>query len=319
MTDFETLPLAIPSRSPFTLIDMKAQDRDAPPDFKLDAKLYMPRDRDGPVPAVVISHGLGGAKPAREHRYGRFLAEHGYATLVFDSFVSRNMDRFGDPVKALRVTETMLLADAFAALEHLSVRPEIRSDAIAVAGFSYGGMIAMLTAYEQMASLFLPNGPRFSAHVSYYGCTVPRLDDPRTTGAPVALMDGELDANTSMDRLAEIAADLTAGGSNVRKEIFEGIYHQWDGDDRSPRKVRFHLANCRFRIGRDNRVRDEGSSLVMKGPWSRALMIARSVVPRGYVILADQDATARSDRILLETLAEGITHAACQDGRHEKV
>jgi dienelactone hydrolase len=308
MTGYQIVPVDVPSISPFLLRDVRRGSRRSPA-VRLDARLYLPEATDRPVPAIVLSHGLGGAKDHREHRYARMLAARGFAALVFDGFISRGKHRFSDTVRALRVTESMLLADAFAGLDFLARRKEIRADAISIAGFSYGGMITALTAYRQLAETFLPGGPRFAAHISYYGCSVPRLDDATTTGAPVLMMLGALDRNTNIPRTEAIAADMRRGGSPVDLKIFADTYHQWDGNDAEPRFVNFNLHQCHFRIDESNGVRDERTGIRMRGRASRTAMIGVSASRDGYHILRNEATLERSDAMLLAALARTMQRA----------
>src|SRR5690606_39270740 len=106
--------------------------------------------------------------------------------------------------RALAVTEAQMLADAFAALHFLASHPRVDPQRIGIVGFSYGGMTSVLSAYVQLQELFSSAmGDRalpFAAHASYYGCSVPRLDDPRTTGKPAMILLGEKDRNVSVER-----------------------------------------------------------------------------------------------------------------------
>lgn len=269
---------------------------------RIVADLYLPEFGSGPYPAVVLSQGLSGVSLSREHRYAKFLSEHGIAALVFDSFAARALSTSADPFKALHVSETMLLGDAFAALSSLAARPDIRADEIAIVGFSYGGMISVLAAYRQIASTFLPSGPRFSRHVAYYGCSIPRLDDTSTTGAPVTMLLGGRDRNVDIARTRRIAEDLEAGGSKVDLAVYPDLYHQWDDGDCGHKLVLLQLAGCRMRVRPDNEIVDERSGLRMQGRWSRSLMLALSSSLTGYRTKPDAAATEISDARLLTTL-----------------
>ena len=268
----------------------------------LDALYYRPQRGEPPFPAVVINEGLGGLKRPRELRYGRFLAEHGFAALVIDSFGTRGYGRAPHPVRAAAVTETMMLADAFAGLSWLARRPEIDAARIANVGFSYGGMIVILTAYEQIRRHFVSGDEAFAAHVSYYGPTVPRLVDYRTTGAPVAILNGALDANFDPRRLDLIAGDLRNGGSPVENIVFDAAYHQWDGDDAVVRHDRFNIRRLATRIEPDQTIVDERTGHRVRGHLSRLAMILRSVSLAGYGLKCDLDVMRRTDEILLRYL-----------------
>ncbi|AZQ66714.1 alpha/beta hydrolase [Silicimonas algicola] len=269
----------------------------------LCADLHLPKDGSGPWPGVVILDGLGGPKDSRERRYGRKLSEHGYASLVIDSFTTRNVGARGDVVRALRVSEAMMLSDAFTGLRYLAGRSDVDPDRIGVIGFSYGGMIAVLAAYEQLARTFMPDGTRFGTHVSYYGCSVPRLDDPATTGAPVTHLLGGWDRNVSIDRVGKIAEDLQRGGSESNVRIFDEVYHQWDGEDETRRFFPLNLRRLRFRIGSDGVVRDERTGLRMNSRAKRLGLISLWIDPTGYSMLRDDETTKRSDEILLAALS----------------
>jgi dienelactone hydrolase len=194
-----------PSLSPFVMRDM-ASRRGRVAALRIEAMLVLPEPRgaDRSLPAVVLMHGLGGVIAEREPAYASELARRGYAALVVDSFAARNAPR-NHTLHALRVTESMLLADCFGALGALARHPAVAPERIAVTGFSYGGMIATLAAYRQVCEVFGRGGPRFAAHVSFYGPCVVSFDRPETTGAPVAMLLGALDANVPVPRACEAA------------------------------------------------------------------------------------------------------------------
>jgi dienelactone hydrolase len=139
--------------------------------------------------------------------------------------------------------------------------------------------------------------------VSYYGCSIPRLDDPTTTGAPALILLGELDRNVSVARTELIAEDLRRGGSAVDLRILPKVYHQWDGADVTQRFVRFNLRRFAFRLDKDSEAFDEKSGMRVRGPLSRTWAILRRADPRGYHILRDEAAIARTDELMLSFLA----------------
>ncbi|MFC0202576.1 dienelactone hydrolase family protein [Paracoccus rhizosphaerae] len=292
--------IKITGPNPLLIGDMA--DSDGVPTIDIEAELYLPRGRIGRCPAVVISEGLGGLQDRRERDYGRMLSNEGYVVLVIDSFGSRGVGGNGDFVRAMTVTEAMMLADAFTGLRFLAVREDVDVSRTGIIGFSYGGMITQLAAYEQLARLFLPDGLRFATHVSYYGCSIPRLDNPTTSGAPVTILLGEKDRNVSIPRVQDIAADLRRGGSDTSVISYDGIYHQWDGTDEKPRWVPANLRHLHLRVGQDQSIRDENGFMQMKGRWSRRALIARHTDPRGYHILRDRPTTARTNNVLLQRL-----------------
>jgi len=299
MDDVSYERVRIPTANPFVLRDVPGVTASVP----MAAELYTPKGPAQTYPAVVISEGLGGVKTARERRYGRFLAQHGFVALVVDSFKTRGFENAAHPIRAINVTESMMLADAFAGLSWLAEQPNVDRKRIYNIGFSYGGMITVLTAYEQIRRQFISTDDQFAGHVSYYGPTVPRLEDYTTTGAPIAILNGELDNNFHPNRLDLIATDLKNGGSPVENIIFPNTYHQWDSDDLERRFDRFNIRALGTRITPDHGIIDERSGRTIKNFATRLMMIAGSVSLKGFHLLRDEDVLAESDEILLRYLA----------------
>jgi len=297
--------IALRSLNPVTLRDVpQAKPIDVPAHLTLP-----PTDIRKPGPAVVVAEGLGGLKASRECAYGRRLAEAGYVTLVPDSFGARGFGKMPHTLRALAVTEAQMLADAFASLAFLARHPAVDARRIAIIGFSYGGMTSVLAAYRQLQRLYaeaIGADLTFAAHAAYYGCSVPRLEDPRTTGSPVTIFLGQADRNVSVPRTHRIVDDLRRGGSTVDLHVFPGVYHQWDGDDEEKRFVRFSLGQVRMRVTRANRLIDENSGIEVTGRLRRAAAIALSVSTRGYHIQRSAETVERSDALLHDFLGRAL-------------
>ena len=294
--------VTFPTSSPFLFRDMTSRDRASLASVG-EGELYLPSHPAARLPAVVIIEGLGGIKTVRERAYGEFLARHGIVALVVDTFGTRGVSWLNDNLRGLAVTEAMFCADGYAALRYLRAHPAVDPDRISVMGFSYGGMIAPMLAYEQIRKLMAEGDEVFAAHVCYYGCSIPRLDDPTTTGAPVLMMLGDLDRNVSRERSKLIADDLRRGGSEVELIILPGVYHQWDGGDVEKRFVQFNLRRFAFRLDRNNDIHDERNGPVT-GKISRGWAIVRNADWSGYHILRNEAALERSNAKLLDFLAQ---------------
>jgi dienelactone hydrolase len=289
--------VAFPAYNPVVLKDMKAPDAT---DRRIEGKgiLFIPEGAAAaPRPAVVVLEGLAGLKDVREIGYAEHLARRGHVTLAVDTFGARNAGS-NENWRALTVTESMMLADAYAALRFLSAHPAVDPERIAVMGFSYGGMITVLAAYEQIRRLFAQGDERFVGHVSYYGCSVPRLVHSTATGAPVKIMLGERDLNVSVRRTHEIADDLRKGGADVDVIVYEGVYHQWDSRDKTLRPVTFSLCELCMIIEPDGTMRDQVTGIAISNRLNRALALACGVSWSGYHMLADDAATEASTREL---------------------
>jgi dienelactone hydrolase len=264
-------------------------------------RLYRPAaEASTKRPAIVVLQGLGGPKTTREHRYGEWLAKQGLVALVPRTFGSRSHGDSEHTWRALRVTTAMMTADAFASLKYLRSLPYVDPDAIFIVGFSYGGMVSILTAYDQMRRYFLDDGPTFAGHVSYYGCSIPRMDDTATSGAPVLIILGGKDDNVSITRTRDIAEDLRRGGSPVELHVFDQAYHQWDSGE--TKRELLNLRRCRIRIDREGRLHDEKTGRKLEGWLSRALYLLLNVGWGGYRIKRDDGTAEKSNAMLLTFL-----------------
>src|SRR5256885_1126207 len=79
----------------------------------------------------------------------------------------------------------------------LASEPGIDADRIAILGFSFGGDVAHLTAFEGLRSALSPGPSRFAAHVAFYpsGNLGAIAERGAYTGSPVLMLLGEKDDN----------------------------------------------------------------------------------------------------------------------------
>jgi len=293
--------VTFPSTSPFMLNDAGRKGVDRTTAF---GTLFLPPGRHEPrsVPAVVMLHGSGGVLSARELTYGKQLAAMGVAALVVDAFAARRDRGTSFTQRLLNITETMLIADAYAALDHVATRPEIDPDRVVLIGFSYGAMATMYALNAQVAERLGPNGRRFAGHVAYYGPCVTEFADDRTTGAPLLILYGDGDEIIDPRRCDEAAAEFRAGGSEVETIVYPGAVHQWDGAF-GRRMIGRNLADCDYEVAADGTVKDRNTGFVVSGPLMRKLTLALCVEDRPYPIGRDDEVRSKSNRDLGRFLA----------------
>src|SRR3954447_4822806 len=112
---------------------------------ELDTRFYLPRQRDGRVPAVLLAHGFGGTKDSVSDD-AQSLADRGYGVLTW---TAQGFGRSGGQIHL--DSPDYEIRDAQRLLDWLAARPQGRLDApgdprVGVVGGSYGGGLALLLA-----------------------------------------------------------------------------------------------------------------------------------------------------------------------------
>ena len=182
-----------------------------------------------PIPAVVILHNSAGIDSTGGF-YAKALNRAGIATLELDLWGARNI-KGGSSDRPNSPQET--LPDVFAALAYLSQDPAIDAQRIGVLGFSWGGVLSLLTSTEQyMALSGLPY--RFAGHVAHYPVcwlfnNIPGFELSGLTGAPVMIQTGALDDYDLPDSCPRLIGDLSLQDEGLLQvKVYPRAYHAWD-------------------------------------------------------------------------------------------
>ncbi len=128
------------------------------PKVYVTANLYMPTNRDGPVPGVIYVCGHGysphGAKTSYQ-RHGHTLARHGYAAMVIDPIQIAETAALHHGVLNQEMYEWYTRAyspagvevwNVIRALDYLETRSEIDADKFAITGRSGGAAMSWFSA-----------------------------------------------------------------------------------------------------------------------------------------------------------------------------
>jgi dienelactone hydrolase len=194
------------------------------------ASLSFPDEARDRYPAVVVVHTLGGYRDVNEGLYAAELRKAGFATLTYDSFAARGttglaLSRSGPGLWPSGV------ADAYAGLRLLAGDPRIDGSRIAIAGFSYGGEVAHLAAFEGLRAALDPGQVRFAAHVAYYPAGVfgATAEGAAYTGSPILMLLGEKDDNLPVAKIDGYLAYAKAAGAPapIERVTYPGAYHAW--------------------------------------------------------------------------------------------
>jgi dienelactone hydrolase len=262
------------------------------------ATLSFPDEAKDRYPAVVVVHTVAGYIEANEGRYAAELRKAGFATLTYDGFAARGstgivLARSGPGLWSSGI------ADAFAALRLLAGNPRIDASRIAIAGFSYGGEVAHLTAFAGLRAALNPDDVRFAAHVAYYPAGVfGAIAEPGAyTGSPILMLLGEKDDNLPVAKMESYLAYAKAAGSPTPIETvtYPGAYHGWTVPGLTP--LRFY----------SEYLSTKACPLILLGAGPPALLVNGGLTPfdldgygacmakaPGYSMVYDAPVSARS-------------------------
>lgn len=188
--------------------------------------------------AVVIVHGSGGVD-GRGALMAQALNAAGIATMEIDMWTPRRVVNLATRPKSTLDT----LPDVYGALAYLNSHPRIDRGRVGITGFSWGGVLALATAFGAVPSGVpgLPNGG-FRAHAPFYpscevwlpGGSAERLISLHSpTGAPVLLHNGTRD---DYDSSSDVCARLPAAHPKMPLEVVmvSEATHGFDGEQAYP-------------------------------------------------------------------------------------
>jgi dienelactone hydrolase len=192
--------------------------------------LYMPANATGPVPALILKHDSGGLEgPGGDNvrKWALTLNSWGVAAFVVDSFGPRGISGTASDQTQLNILADV--ADSFNALKALAADPRIDKSRIGILGWSRGGTVAMITALETARLAVLdPGGPKFAAHIVFYGSAATQYRDKATDGAPMLFFHGVTDDYAAMAPVKEFADWAQSMGDPVTFIAYPATYHRFD-------------------------------------------------------------------------------------------
>lgn len=225
-------------------ISYEITTRDGRGKLAIPGTLRVPKAASGKVPAVLLLHSAGGID-GTGHGHAVNLNAAGFATLEIDMFRPRGRTDLG-PIRQQDV-----VGDVYGALKFLAEHPAIDPDRIAVAGYSFGGTLAILTLEERRQFVHQQiTERRFAAHIAYYpvcyffngqlgGKSAPFASDARApwTGRPLLIITGandEYEAPDTCVKLRGLLPDANRDATTVH--VYPGVSHGFD----EPRSRSYH-------------------------------------------------------------------------------
>jgi dienelactone hydrolase len=182
-----------------------------------------------PRGAIVIVHGSAGVD-SRAQNYAIALNDAGFVTLEIDLWAARGVNSPLERPKSVADT----LPDAFAALDFLAHRSGIDPKRIGIMGFSWGGIVSMLSATRRAVHRFAKDGREFAAHAPLYPVCwtynqTPGFEFDTLTGAPVFIQSGADDLYDDPDSCAQLVNSLPEPlRMFVSYATYENATHAWD-------------------------------------------------------------------------------------------
>ena len=217
------------SASPVKISYLPFQTLDSAKPLPEAGVLRVPTDAPRPMPAVVIVHGSTGID-SRGNFYAAELNRVGIATFEIDMWSARGIGGGNERPKGVPLT----LPDAYGAFKLLAAIPEIDAKRIGITGFSWGGVVSMLTATKPYTEQYLGKDIKFAAHAPNYPVCwvynrVPGYEFKEFTGAPILLQAGEQDTYDLPDTCIKMIKTLGDSASGlVTLTVYSGAGHGWD-------------------------------------------------------------------------------------------
>lgn len=200
--------------------------------------LYKP-DGPGPFPALVLLHHCGGLSQPRWKNesmlaWAREAVARGYVALLVDSLGPRGVESVCQGARG-GVNFMRGVKDGLQAARHLKTLDFVDKQRIALAGFSWGGMVGTL-ASSQLWGNTLGDGERFAAVVAFYpGCHTIRPSNGAPYGIvnedidrPLLVLMGARDTETPPSDCVPKLEAAQATGAPVTWHVYPGATHCWD-------------------------------------------------------------------------------------------
>jgi dienelactone hydrolase len=197
----------------------------------VSGELRIPDSKHDRLPAILILHSSPGFD-GRGAFYAEALNQAGIATLEIDYLQGRGIP----------ATPRHNMPHAYETLQYLADHPRIDPMRIGIMGFSWGGIISVLTSSEELTRQYTSGKLRFAAHLGLYPicwrhrAVLAGTDKhfkstiyQRVTGRPVHMLAGDRDDYDDPDSCQSFLAELPA---EVRPHfsltVYPGATFGWD-------------------------------------------------------------------------------------------
>jgi dienelactone hydrolase len=195
------------------------------------ARLQLPLNAAGKIPAVILMHGTAGVRYNGVY-YAAALNRAGIATLEVDQWGGRGLPG-GAASRPKRLGDN--LPDIAGAYRLLAARPEIDAARIGLLGSSMGGIETMLMMTRRNSDAILGQGNRVKAAAAIYPACwlynhVPDADFGDLVDAPLRIVIGsEDDYDDGSDACEALLRQLAPSDAvHVSLRVLVGATHGFD-------------------------------------------------------------------------------------------
>jgi dienelactone hydrolase len=201
------------------------------------ADLRLPKNVNGKLPAIILSHGSGGVRAEREYAYARAFNEWGVAAVVVDSFGPRGIHSTVSDQSPVSAVD--MLGDAVAVLKAAARHPAIDPTRIALIGFSKGGTVAVKAALRRYMAPLAKDEAQFRSLIALYPWCGDMPLDFTPAGASLLMLLGGNDTYVGTAACLEYAEKFEKAGGKLSLKIYPAAKHGWD----VPGQTDWHVAD----------------------------------------------------------------------------
>ena len=295
------------SSSPFEFYDIFNSKNEK--NQEVFGTLVFPEEKKDTYPLVICMHGsMGWAMSSHDHSVN-FL-ENGFAIFKVQSFESRNVTSIVED--QVQVTVATAQTDCFEALKILSNHPDIESNNIFIAGWSFGGSTAIYSAWEPIAEKLAPNGERFKAFLAFYPGAYMWPEEMRWSKNPILSLIGTDDDYTPPSLLQKLSPAINEAGGNSSIILYKDSHHSFDRvDPVTYLPDAIALSEKHTVIKKDGYQYydgDDGVRYEMNTPEGRIKVIQSGLAPIGAHLGCNWKARKASMKDSLQFLIDNLSH-----------
>ena len=292
------------SSSPFEFYDIFNGKNEK--DQEVFGTLVFPEEKKDTYPLVICMHGsMGWAMSSHDHSVN-FL-ENGFAIFKVQSFESTSIVE-----DQVQVTVATAQTDCFEALKILSNHPDIESNNIFIAGWSFGGSTAIYSAWEPIAEKLAPNGERFKAFLAFYPGAYMWPEEMRWSKNPILSLIGTDDDYTPPSLLQKLSPAINEAGGNSSVILYKDSHHSFDRvDPVTYLPDAIALSEKHTIIKKDGYQYYDGNDGVryeMNTPEGRIKVIQSGLAPIGAHLGCNWKARRASMKDSLQFLIDNLSH-----------